>query len=81
MPINHDAAAFAADSTGLCGVDRVTQMFAASETQANDALREVRSLFHRTLASWASDMLLLQRRGLHQPTWETAASHRHRKAA
>ena len=54
----------------------------ASEAQAHDSVRGARAMFQRTLASWASDMLILQHRGLHQATWETAANaHRLRRAA
>lgn len=57
-------------------------VIASTEVEARDAVREARSMFQRTLASWASDMLLLQRRGLHEPTWDTrAASQRLRRAA
>lgn len=57
-------------------------MSAASEAEAHDAARGARTMFQRTLASWASDMLILQHRGLHEPTWDTgASSHRLRKAA
>lgn len=57
-------------------------MAAASEAEAHDAARGARAMFQRTLASWASDMLLLQRRGLHEPTWDNGASStRLRKAA
>jgi hypothetical protein len=44
-------------------------MCAATDEQALQAMRFARDLFARTLASWASDQLMLQRRGLDQPTW------------
>lgn len=52
---------------------------AATDQQALDALRLAREMFTRTLAAWASDQLLLQRRGLDQPTWNVPA--RLRRAA
>ena len=36
---------------------------------ADLALRDAQSLFRRTLASWASDLLLLQRDGVTHLTW------------
>lgn len=58
MPVN----AFAAGETPM--------MSAASEADADVALRQARAVFGHTLASWASDMLLLQKRGLHTPSWD-----------
>jgi hypothetical protein len=62
-------------------------MSAASEADAALALRQARAVFGHTLASWASDMLLLQKRGLHMPSWDgdgapfDLATHGLRKAA
>jgi len=59
--------------------EQKAELFAATDQQAMDAMRYARDLFNRTLASWASDQLMLQRRGLDQPTWQTAS--RLRRAA
>ena len=55
------------------------EIAAATDQQAMEAMRHARDIFSRTLASWASDQLMLQRRGLDQPTWQTAS--RLRRAA
>ena len=39
---------------------------------ADEAMREARRIFHRTLASWASDLLLLRQRGLLTTAWPHA---------
>jgi hypothetical protein len=40
-----------------------------AERYAEEAFREARRIFHRTLASWASDLLLLRQRGLLTTAW------------
>lgn len=35
-----------------------------------DRLGQVRQMFHRTLATWASDVLLLRQARLHQMRWQ-----------
>jgi len=39
--------------------------------EANTIVQETRDLFNRTLASWASDVLRLQRDGLDTPRWRS----------
>lgn len=56
-------------------------MAAATDQQAMEALRCAREMFNRTLASWASDQLIVQRRGLDQPTWHGRGRTRFRHAA
>jgi hypothetical protein len=35
---------------------------------------DARQIFHRTLASWASDVLVLRQQGLHEPAWTARQS-------
>ena len=39
--------------------------------EANTIVQESRDLFNRTLASWASDVLRLQRDGFDRPRWRS----------
>lgn len=39
--------------------------------EANTIVQETRDLFNRTLASWASDVLRLQRDGFDSPRWRS----------
>ena len=39
--------------------------------EANRIVQESRDLFNRTLASWASDVLMLQRDGFDRPRWRS----------
>lgn len=58
-------------------------MAAASDQEALAALRQAREMFQRTLASWAGDMLEIQRLGLDQARWNAGdhAGARLRRAA
>ena len=47
----------------------VMSMAAASDQEALAASRQAREMFQRTLASWAGDMLEIQRLGLDQARW------------
>ncbi|MHC5002355.1 MAG: hypothetical protein ACYTJ0_04460 [Planctomycetota bacterium] len=40
-----------------------------TDLQAQRAVAEARRQFQRTLASWASDLLVLRRRGITRPAW------------
>lgn len=37
-------------------------------------MREVRQMFHRSLACWASDVLLLRQARMHDMTWHVEGS-------
>ena len=56
-------------------------MSVTSDLQAAQALRDAQELFRRTLASWASDMLMLRRRGLLEATWTPMTNAALRQAA
>ena len=59
----------------------VPMMSAASDLQAAQAVRDAQEMFRRTLACWASDMLMLRHRGLHEATWTPAGRAALRQAA
>lgn len=53
-------------------IDTVPMML---QTPSNEAtaqqLRETQRMFHRSLAAWASDVLLLRKANLHQFAWRS----------
>lgn len=59
----------------------VSMMSATSDLQAAQAVGDAQEMFRRTLACWASDMLMLRHRGLHEATWSMADDRGVRMAA
>ncbi len=48
---------------------KLSMMESPTLDEANRIVQESRNQFNRTLASWASDVLSLQREGLDTPCW------------
>lgn len=54
------------------GEGPVSPIEVVSAEAASAAVREAQRLFHRTLAGWARDVLVLNRRGAIVPLWSEA---------